>query len=102
MNFAYADPPYLGCCRLYGHHHPEGARPFDGRCWDDPETHRALFDWLAFNFDGWVLALLNVRHGDSLVDVFPGTGSMTLAHEMLSTPIHPEPSPVPRGGETKP
>ena len=55
--FAYADPPYLGCCRLYGHHHPEGGRPFDGRCWDEPETHRLLIEWLAKEFgDGWALS----------------------------------------------
>ena len=30
MRFAYADPPYLGCGRLYAAHHPEaeeGMRP---------------------------------------------------------------------------
>jgi len=57
MRFAYADPPYLNCCRLYGHHHPEGARPFDGRCWDDVETHRLLIEWLSVEFpDGWALS----------------------------------------------
>ncbi len=52
MRLAYADPPYLGCCRLYGHHHP------DGRCWDDVETHRLLIDRLVSEFpDGWALSL---------------------------------------------
>src|SRR5215471_1269079 len=37
MLFAYADPPYLGCCRLYDHHHGD-----DGRCWDEPATHELL------------------------------------------------------------
>lgn len=51
MRFAYADPPYLGCCRLYKHHHP------DGLCWDDIETHRALIDRLNADHDGWALSL---------------------------------------------
>lgn len=57
MRFAYADPPYLGCCRLYGHAHPAGLRQFDGRCWDDPATHAALIGWLEAGFDGWALSL---------------------------------------------
>lgn len=49
---AYADPPYYGCCGLYGHHHP------DGRCWDDLETHRLLVDRLMAEFpDGWSMSL---------------------------------------------
>lgn len=56
MSFAYADPPYLGCCALYNHNHPPGPRPFDGRCWNDPETHRLLFAWLAAGFDGWAVS----------------------------------------------
>jgi len=57
MRVAYADPPYLGCCRLYEHAHPEGDRPFDGACWDDPHTHEALIEWLVAEFpDGWVLS----------------------------------------------
>ena len=36
MRFAYADPPYLGCGKLYVSHHP------DARDWDDPETPRAV------------------------------------------------------------
>lgn len=50
--FAYADPPYLGCCRLYDHFHP------DGRCWDEPETHRLLVERLTDEYpDGWALSL---------------------------------------------
>lgn len=52
MRFAYADPPYLGCCNKYGHHHEQ---PYG--CWDDPETHRQLIDWLVTEFpDGWALS----------------------------------------------
>lgn len=51
MRLAYADPPYLGCCGLYDHYHP------DGRCWDDPETHQALLDRLRATYDGWALSL---------------------------------------------
>lgn len=51
MMFAYADPPYLGCCKLYKHHHP------DGRCWDDVETHRLLIDQLTAHYpDGWAMS----------------------------------------------
>jgi hypothetical protein len=51
MRFAYADPPYLGCCALYQHYHP------DGRCWNDAETHRLLIDRLCAEYpDGWALS----------------------------------------------
>ena len=52
MKFAYADPPYLGCCKLYDHYHP------DGRCWDDIETHGRLIERLCDEYpDGWALSL---------------------------------------------
>lgn len=51
MKFAYADPPYFGCCRLYDHFHP------DGLCWDDPQTHRKLIERLTTEYpDGWALS----------------------------------------------
>jgi hypothetical protein len=52
VNLAYADPPYLGCCKLYGHEHGD-----DGRCWDDLETHAALLTRLDAEFDGWAYSL---------------------------------------------
>lgn len=62
MRFAYADPPYLGCCRLYGHYHP------DGRCWDDLGTHGLLIQRLMDDFpDGWALS----ASSPSLRDVLP-------------------------------
>lgn len=62
MKFAYADPPYLGCCRLYQHHHP------DGLCWDDPETHHQLIDRLTTEYpDGWALSC----HTPSLKTLLP-------------------------------
>jgi hypothetical protein len=52
MRFAYADPPYLGCCRLYNHYHP------DEFCWDDIDTHKALIARLVRGYpDGWALSL---------------------------------------------
>src|SRR5580700_4337971 len=52
ISVAYADPPYLGCCHLYDHYHP------DGQCWDDPETHRQLVNALISDFpNGWALSL---------------------------------------------
>jgi hypothetical protein len=52
MKFAYADPPYLGCCSFYNHNHP------DGHCWDELQTHQLLVDRLQSEFfDGWVMSL---------------------------------------------
>lgn len=53
MKFAYADPPYLGCCALYDHYHGE-----DGTaCWDRLGTHAALIERLRSDFsDGWALS----------------------------------------------
>jgi hypothetical protein len=52
MKFAYADPPYLGCGKLYAQHHP------DALIWDDPETHRQLIATLSSDYsDGWALSL---------------------------------------------
>lgn len=51
LRFAYADPPYLGCCGLYDHFHP------DGKCWDDLETHRLLIERLRDEFPMWALSL---------------------------------------------
>lgn len=51
MRFAYADPPYYGCCALYDHYHP------DGLCWDDIDTHVQLIAGLQADFsDGWALS----------------------------------------------
>ena len=53
MKVAYADPPYLGCCKLYGHDHGT-----DGRCWDEVATHARLIDVLCRDYwDGWALSL---------------------------------------------
>jgi hypothetical protein len=53
MKIAYADPPYLGCCALYGHEHGHS-----GRCWDDLATHERLIDGLCDAYpDGWALSL---------------------------------------------
>lgn len=51
MRLAFADPPYFGCCNLYGHYHP------DDRCWDDLDTHLALFYRLERDYDGWVYCM---------------------------------------------
>jgi hypothetical protein len=52
VKLAYADPPYLGCCKLYDHFHGD-----DGRCWDDPDTHRRLIARLVTDYpDGWALS----------------------------------------------
>lgn len=51
MKFAYADPPYLGCCGLYDHYHP------DGRCWDVVATHADLIWRLSDDYpDGWAMS----------------------------------------------
>lgn len=52
MRFAYADPPYLGCCGLYDHFHGD-----DGLCWDDPTTHKLLIERLCDEYpDGWAMS----------------------------------------------
>lgn len=66
MRFAYADPPYLGCCGLYDHEHGD-----DGLCWDDVTTHLHLIDRLIREFpDGWAVSLSSpsLRH---LIGVCP-------------------------------
>lgn len=60
MRLAYADPPYLGCCSLYGHRHDE---PWG--CWDDPMTHVRLFDYLS-EFDGYAYSLTSQSLGKLL------------------------------------
>lgn len=52
MKFAYADPPYLGCGKLYATQHPEAL------LWDDPSTHKALIERLCAEYpDGWAMSL---------------------------------------------
>ena len=62
MKLAYADPPYLGCCNLYGHRHEE---PWG--CWDDPAEHARLMLWLDYTYDGWAYSLSST----SLQDLLP-------------------------------
>lgn len=50
MRFAYADPVYLGQARHYPEHPESGL-------WNNPETHRALIDYLTHWYtDGWALS----------------------------------------------
>lgn len=50
MRFAFADPPYLGCGRLYDAQHDQA------RIWDDPAAHRNLIDRISGDYpDGWLL-----------------------------------------------
>lgn len=52
MRFAYADPPYLGCCGRYEHRHEA---PYG--CWDDLDTHRLLVEHLCAEYpDGWAMS----------------------------------------------
>lgn len=52
MRFAYADPPYLGCGKLYASQHP------DALDFDRVETHRALITRLCQQYpDGWAMSL---------------------------------------------
>lgn len=61
MRYAYADPPYLGLCKVYDHEHHGGG------CWDDIGTHQQLIDRLCSEFDGWALSL----HTPTLRDILP-------------------------------
>ncbi len=50
--FAYADPPYLGCGKLYADNHA------DATVWDDPASHRDLVRRLVAEYpDGWAVSL---------------------------------------------
>lgn len=52
MRYAYADPPYLGCGKLYAAHHP------DALAWDNPDSHAALVQRLCTEYpDGWAMSL---------------------------------------------
>lgn len=52
MRFAYADPPYLGCGKLYAANHA------DALDCNNPEWHRALIVRLCDEFpDGWAMSL---------------------------------------------
>lgn len=52
MKFAYADPPYLGCGKLYA-----DRSSMAGDC-DDPEWHRNLIEQLCEGWpDGWAMSL---------------------------------------------
>lgn len=52
MRFAYADPPYLGCGRLYVKHHPGALE------WDALPRHQRLIEQLCDEYpDGWAMSL---------------------------------------------
>jgi hypothetical protein len=62
MKFAFADPPYLGCGKLYAAHHPEA------HIWDDIQAHADLINRLVSDFpDGWALC----ASSPSLQDILP-------------------------------
>ncbi len=50
MKAAYADPPYLGCGKLYKKHHTDSA------IWDIPETHAKLAERMETEYDAWALS----------------------------------------------
>lgn len=80
MKFAYADPPYFGCCGLYNHYHP------DGRCWDDLTTHVALLARLEAEYpDGWMMSLSSPALRHILLGIHPehedGYGQMWPSQE---------------------
>jgi hypothetical protein len=83
MRFAYADPPYLGCGKLYAARHP---RALD---WDDPDRHKQLVQQLCDEYpDGWAMSL----SAPSLKVIFPMCPDDTLAAAWLrpnSAPFYP-------------
>lgn len=73
MKLVFADPPYVGCCKLYGHDHGGSTEhPWDGRCWDDIAAHRDLIHWLNETADGWAYSLTS----QSLRHVLPATDTI--------------------------
>lgn len=101
MRFAYADPPYLGCGRLYAKHHPEAM------IWDNPETHRALIQRLCDDYpDGWAMSLhvpsLRVLLPMCPADVRVGAACKTFA-QIRPTRVQYKWEPIIwRGGRTSP
>ena len=49
MRLAYADPPYVGCGKLYPEH-PDALE------WDDHRAHIGLMARLNREFDGWAMS----------------------------------------------
>jgi hypothetical protein len=67
VKFAYADPPYYGCGRLYAHLHDQA------RVWDDKESHFDLVSRLLEEYqDGWALSC-NPRDLSWLLPACPDT-----------------------------
>lgn len=50
LRAAYADPPYLGCGKLYAKRHPQAME------WDQPERHKALIDQMTAEYDCWAMS----------------------------------------------
>ena len=73
LRLAYADPPYLGCCKLYGHRHEE---PWG--CWDDVDTQIELMVDLASKYDGWAMSTSSPNLG-KLVGTAEALGARTAA-----------------------
>ena len=61
MRLGYADPPYLGCAKLYPEH-PEA------HIWDDVATHHDLLARLDRDYDGWAYCLSST----TLSKILPG------------------------------
>jgi hypothetical protein len=51
VRIGYADPPYLGCGKLYAAHHPNALD------WDRSTAHDELVEMLEGTYDGWVIHL---------------------------------------------
>ena len=70
LTLGFADPPYLGCGKLYAAHHPNALD------WDDPAAHRALVGRLQDEFDGWALHLAATHESIALyAPLVAGTGA---------------------------
>lgn len=50
LRAAYADPPYLGCGKLYVRNHPDSLE------WDKPKKHRELIAELRDQYDCWAMS----------------------------------------------
>jgi len=74
LRLAYADPPYLGCCKLYDHQHGDGGpMPWDGMCWDNLLPHLLLLKHLSENYDGWAYSSTST----SLTRLIPATHDLS-------------------------
>lgn len=82
MKFAYADPPYLGCGKLYPEHP-------DASDWNDPHRHKLLVEQLCNDYpDGWAMSL-SAPSLKTILPLCPGDTLVAAWARPNSAPFYP-------------